>query len=59
MPLENYTKGIPNEFMEYLDICRNMKFAEEPNYEKLKNLFRNCAKKLNIPYPYSNKFDWD
>ena len=59
MPLENYNQGIPKEFMDYLDICRNMKFAEDPDYERLKDLFRSCAKRLNIPYPYSYKFDWD
>jgi len=62
MPLEQYKShpSIPQEFMEYLEICRSMKFAEDPDYDKLKNLFRNCAKKLNIPYPYKNPhFEWD
>lgn len=59
LPLEQYPKTIPREFMEYLMICRGMKFAQDPDYEYLKNLFRNCAKKLGIAYPYDNKFDWN
>jgi len=57
--VHDYSTTIPREFMDYLNICRNMKFAEDPDYEKLRNLFRGCAKKLNIPYPYDYKFDWD
>jgi len=59
MPVENYSQDIPKEFIEYLKNCRNMKFADVPDYESLKNLFRSCAKRLNIPYPYQYNFDWD
>lgn len=37
--IENLCKGIPNEFVEYLKICRGMKFEETPNYELLKQIF--------------------
>jgi len=61
MPLAQYKShpAVPQEFMEYLEIVRNMKFADNPDYEGLKNLFRNCAKKLNIPFPYDKNFEWD
>jgi len=59
LPVESYPQEIPKEFKDYLDICHGMKFAEDPDYDALKKLFQNCAQRLNIAYPYKNKFDWD
>ena len=31
--------GLPNEFVHYLNYCKNLKFEERPDYEFLKGLF--------------------
>lgn len=37
--VETLCKGLPEQFAEYIKICRSMKFEETPNYENLKGLF--------------------
>ena len=32
-------KGLPEEILEYIKYCRNLKFEEDPNYEYLRSLF--------------------
>ena len=58
-PLKQYGKNIPKEFIRYLEYTRTLSFSQDPDYEYLKTLFRRRAEKLNIAYPYDNKFDWD
>ena len=41
MPIEKLCKGLPHEMEEYFNYSRNLKFKEEPNYEYLRNLFKN------------------
>jgi len=59
LALGNYNQAIPHEFIDYLQTCRSMKFTDDPDYESLKNMFRDCAKRLDIPYPYDYNFDWN
>ena len=53
-----YQHKVPTEFVEYLDHTRTLNKDQDPNYDYLRGLFRNCAKKLNITFPYDNRFDW-
>ena len=48
MPIERLCKGLPSEMEEYFKYVRNLKFQEEPNYDYLKNLFKNILKNNGI-----------
>lgn len=49
--LNDLCSDLPKCFMDYIDYCRKLKFNETPDYEYIKKLFSNEAKKLNIkPY---------
>ncbi|KAK2555365.1 Casein kinase I isoform alpha [Acropora cervicornis] len=55
--VEKLCQDFPNEFKVYLDYCRALKFEEEPDYEYLKELFRQLASKLNVDL--DSIFDWN
>jgi hypothetical protein len=47
---------LPDEFVEYISMCRNYSFDEEPNYEVLINKFKG----LFIASNYDrDKIEWD
>ena len=39
IPNDVLCNGLPNEFLHYLNYCKNLKFEERPDYEFLKGLF--------------------
>ena len=39
IPNDVLCSGLPNEFLHYLNYCKNLKFEERPDYEFLKGLF--------------------
>jgi len=41
IPVEELCKGLPEEFITYINITRNLKFKEKPDYYALRMLFRN------------------
>ena len=43
--LKKLCQDVPIEFYEYLCYCRNLKYSEKPDYQYLKNLFRNLYNK--------------
>jgi serine/threonine protein kinase len=45
---------MPTCFKDFIIYCRDLKFDETPDYEYLKNLFIDCAKKNNI----EPKYEW-
>lgn len=53
VPLQELCRDLPQEFLQYMTICRNLKFKESPPYAELQGLMlkalagRHCA------------FDWD
>ena len=49
-------RGLPSEFIEYIKYCRNLSFEQNPDYEYLRNLFRNILIKLNTTNDL--KFSW-
>ena len=40
-------KGLPQEFTEYVKYWKNLAFEQDPDYEYLRNLFRNILKKIH------------
>lgn len=46
----------PWEFGVYLRYCKNLRFAQVPDYSYLRSLFRGCLKRNNLPEDYI--FDW-
>lgn len=57
MPPEKLCKGHPPEFALYLRNVKELKFSEDPNYQKLVDLFVACAKNNNIIL--DSHYDWD
>lgn len=41
-PISELCKGIPKEVQEYMRICRNLGFDEEPDYRQLSNLLNSA-----------------
>ncbi|KAJ6229206.1 casein kinase 1-like protein [Anaeramoeba flamelloides] len=50
-------EGLPEEFVFYLDYCKDLTFSEEPNYSLLRSKFRNLF--LRKGYVYDYQFDWE
>jgi hypothetical protein len=55
--VETLCRHVPEEFAKYLNYCRNLQFEDKPDYQYLKNLFVNLAKKENIDL-HDKRFDW-
>ncbi|OHT07475.1 Casein kinase I [Tritrichomonas foetus] len=53
---EDLCKGLPREFVKYFQIVRSLQFSEEPDYCKLKNLFRDLFMREGFAFDY--KYDW-
>lgn len=49
-------KGQPRDVQTYLDYCRNLSFAETPEYVFIKELFRCCLSSKGLIYDYI--YDW-
>lgn len=48
--------NLPSEFVSYFDHVHSLRFDERPNYDYLKQLFRELF--LRKGYVYDNVFDW-
>lgn len=44
--------GLPECFLEYINYTRNLQFTEKPDYDYLRNIFIESAKKHNIELKY-------
>ena len=40
--IDELCDGMPPQFVEYLTKCRELEFEEEPPYDQLVQLFREC-----------------
>ncbi|EER33993.1 casein kinase I isoform epsilon [Candida tropicalis MYA-3404] len=49
-------KGLPGEFLEYMNYIKTLRFDDKPDYPYLRKLFRDLFKKENYRYDYV--FDW-
>lgn len=57
LSLEKLTENLPSEFYTYMKYVRNLSFSAQPDYGWIKNLFRSCMFRLNLPYDYI--YDWN
>ncbi|KAM7371097.1 hypothetical protein PAMP_010592 [Pampus punctatissimus] len=55
-PIEVLCKGYPSVFSTYLNLCRSLRFDDEPDYSYLRQLFRNLFHRQGFSYDYV--FDW-
>ena len=49
--------GLPKEFIEYLDYCKNLEFEQKPDYTMLKNLFLKILRNEKEKFDYI--YDWN
>ncbi|KAG7660834.1 hhp1 [[Candida] subhashii] len=49
-------KGLPQEFLDYMNYIKTLRFDDKPDYPYLRKLFRDLFKKENYRYDYV--FDW-
>jgi hypothetical protein len=54
--IEALTRGLPEEFNQYLSYCRNLKFEEKPDYNYLRKLFKDLMYRNGFEYDYI--YDW-
>lgn len=55
-PLKELCGDAPEEFIKYFEYCRALKFKERPNYDALRELFRNCMARHGFLFDFI--FDW-
>ncbi|KAJ3439720.1 casein kinase i-like protein [Anaeramoeba flamelloides] len=55
-PLRVLCDGIPIEFQQYLDYCKNLSYEDQPNYGLLRYKFRKLFLSKNYLYDY--EYDW-
>ena len=56
--LNELCKGLPSVFHDFLECSRNMGFEEEPDYDKLKNMFLHSYDYIHV-FPHDDEFDWN
>ena len=56
IPPSKMCRKCPIEFIMFLNYSRGLRFDEVPDYDYLRRLFRDHAKKHGIVYDW--KFDW-
>lgn len=54
--IEDLCMECPKEFSFFLQYCRKLEYAETPDYEALRSLFKVVAKRLELEYDC--EFDW-
>lgn len=54
--VDTLCQGLPVEFKDYLNYCKNLKFDERPDYLYLARLFKDLSIKLE--YHNDHLFDW-
>jgi len=54
--VEDLCKGYADEFVQYCNYCRSLKFEDKPDYSHLRSLFKELFKREAFEYDY--KFDW-
>ena len=54
--IESLTRGLPEEFNQYLSYCRGLKFEEKPDYNYLRKLFKDALYRNSFEVDYM--YDW-
>ena len=47
---------LPEEFIEYMNYCRDLKFEEKPDYNYLRRIFKDLFNRQGFEYDYV--YDW-
>jgi len=55
-PLEVLCKGMPAEFIEYLEYCRSLEFHKRPDYSGLRSLFEKVRD--HEGFEFDGIFEW-
>lgn len=55
--IEKICEKFPDEFYTYIQYCRNLQYEDQPDYNYLRDLFKNLFIKLGYEYDY--KYDWN
>ena len=50
------TDDVPEEFVQFIKYCRNLKFEEKPDYNMLRRSFKDLFSKKGYEYDYN--YDW-
>ncbi len=53
---EELCKGLPEEFRTYLNYARALRFNQRPDYQHLRQLFRDVLAREGLQYDYA--YDW-
>ena len=48
--------NVPEEFVMFMDYCRDLKFEEKPDYNYLRKLFKDLFNRMGYEYDYV--YDW-
>lgn len=56
-PVEELCSGFPDAFARYLNYCKGLSFEEEPDYDYLRQLFKQLFSRQGFSYDYV--FDWN
>jgi len=48
--------NVPQEFVTFMDYCRDLKFEEKPDYNHLRRLFKDLFNRMGFEFDYL--FDW-
>nr|CAD2204895.1 unnamed protein product [Meloidogyne enterolobii] len=56
-PVEELCSGFPDAFARYLNYCKGLSFEEEPDYDYLRQLFKQLFSRQGFAYDYV--FDWN
>lgn len=56
--VDELCKGYPEEFREFMNYCRKLQFADDPDYKYMIGLFEGCMKK-NGWDPKTPDFIWN
>ena len=57
--LESLCKGIPRQFLEYLEYVRRLMFDDTPDYNFLIDLLKKAGNENGIDFNKSIEWDWD
>ena len=49
--------GLPKEFVEYIDYCKDLEYGQKPDYTMLKNIFLRILRKIKEKFDYI--YDWN
>lgn len=55
--INSLAKGLPDEFKDYMNYVKWLDYETEPDYEKLRNMFKRLFNKRG--FANDGKFDWD